>query len=83
MPASDKKSSEPILVNLGKARTKEIKALRRGEGKLMDKVQKVIAEVESQMGDELADKTIVPLIVLYSKKTKKSRSGIFKKLLDV
>jgi len=81
--AADKKSSEPILINLGKAKSKEIKALKRGEGKLMEKLQQVIAEVESQMADELGDKTIVPLVVLYSKKKKRSRSGIFSKLLDV
>lgn len=83
MAGSAKKSTEPIIVNLGKAKSKEIKSLKRGEGKLMSKVEQVIAELETQMGDELGDKTIVPLIVLYSKKKKRSRLGVFSKLLDV
>ena len=58
----------PIIVDLGKQRSKRIKALERGRGKLMDEVTDVLAQVHTSLGDEAEGKTLVPIIVLYERK---------------
>ncbi len=70
--------SEPIIVNLGKQKRKQIKKLMDGEGKLWVEVQDVIDEVGMMLDEELEDKTIVPLILIYEKKPKrKQQRGLF------
>ncbi len=63
----------PIIVDLGKQRNKRIKQLKRGRGQLMDEVIEVLDEVQESLGDELEGKTLVPIILLYSKKKKKGK----------
>ena len=64
----------PILVDLGKVKRKAAKRLKRGRGKLIDEVNQVIAEVEANLGDDVAGKELLPVIILYEqKKPKKSR----------
>ncbi len=70
--------SEPIILNLGKQKRKQIKKLMAGEGKLWVEVQDVIDEVSMMLDEELEDKTIVPLILIYQKKPKRKQSrGLF------
>jgi hypothetical protein len=64
--------TQPIMVDMGKQRPKEIKRLKRGEGKLWDEVIDVVEEVSAQLGDEANGKTIVPVILVYRKKEKRS-----------
>jgi hypothetical protein len=62
---------QPIIIDLGKQRPKQIKRLKRGRGKLWDEVVDVVEEVSAQLGDELDGKTIVPLVMVYRKKSKR------------
>jgi len=41
------KESDVIVVDLGKKRRKQIKALRRGKGKLMDRVKRCLEELKA------------------------------------
>jgi hypothetical protein len=63
--------TQPIIVDLGKQRPKQIKRLKRGRGKLWAEVLDVIEEVGDQLGDDLEGKTIVPVVMVYRKKSKR------------
>ena len=63
----------PVIVDLGKVRRKHIKALKRGEGKLVDEVVDVLDDIVDELGDELADSPLVPIVMIYERKPKKSR----------
>lgn len=65
--------THPIIIDLGKQRPKKIKKLKRGKGKLWDEVVDVINEVSEQLGEDAEGKTIVPLILVYRKKSKKRK----------
>lgn len=58
------------VVDLGKAKPKSIKALKRGGGKLHQAVVEAIGEIEFNLGEEAAGKTILPVVVLVEKKKK-------------
>ena len=61
----------PIVVELGKQRKRRIRDLKRGRGKLMDEVADVIDQVKTDLGDEAAGKVVVPIVVVYRKKSKR------------
>jgi hypothetical protein len=64
----------PIVVDLGKKKRKQIKQLKKGTGPLWKEVESVIEQVRGELGGELADKTLVPLVLIYRKKSRRSRS---------
>jgi hypothetical protein len=66
---------KPVVVDLGKKKTKDIKALKRGEGKLMEDVQRVIQEVRAN-STELAGKELVPVVILYRKMPKRRAAAM-------
>ena len=70
MLQSEIQVTNPIVVNLGKQGRKQIKALRRGRGKLMDEVMDVTEQVQRNLGDQANGKILVPIVVVYSKKRK-------------
>lgn len=59
------------LVDLGKAKSKDIKALKRGGGKLHQEVIDALEEIEFNLGDEAAGKTILPVVIVVEKKRKR------------
>ena len=61
------------MVDLGKVRRKQVKRLKRGEGKLADEVLDVLDEVSEELGEELEGTTLVPVVMIYERKPKKSR----------
>jgi len=61
----------PVVVDLGKQKNKDLRALKNGEGPLMHDVSRVVDEVRAR-SSELANKELVPVVVLYRKKPKKS-----------
>jgi hypothetical protein len=66
-------SALPIhLVDLGKAKPKAIKALKKGGGKLHQAVLEALGEIEFNLGAEVAGKTILPVVVVVEKKKKQS-----------
>ena len=60
----------PVVVDLGKEKSKALKALKKGEGKLMDEVARVLQEVRANSAD-LANKELVPVVMIYRKKPKR------------
>ena len=63
----------PVVVDLGKEKSKTLRALKKGEGPLMLVVARVLEEVRAR-SSELAGKELVPVVIIYRKKLKKSRS---------
>lgn len=66
----------PIIVDLGKKRRRAIKALKRGDGRLMDEVEQVIDEVGTELGKDKDAVQIVPIVLVYRRKTKRRRAGL-------
>jgi hypothetical protein len=65
----------PVVVDLGKEKRKTIKDLKKGEGKLMGEVTRVLEEVRAKSA-ELASKELVPVVMIYQKKAKKKTRGM-------
>lgn len=61
----------PIVVDLGKKKKKDIRALKRGEGVLIEDVQRVLDEIRAH-SSELSTKELVPIVILYRKAAKRS-----------
>ena len=66
------KSNVPIVLDLGKVKDKRVKQLKRGRGKLLAEVHEAIDQVRSSLGPEAESKEIVPVVLVYRKKPKKS-----------
>lgn len=83
MPASDPSAApisstdttmaQPIIVDLGREKPSKIRDLKRGEGELWDEVLDVVDEVKEMLGAEAEGKTLVPIIMLYQKKSRRQR----------
>jgi hypothetical protein len=77
-PGSDRSDSDsgktPLhIVELGKARPRKIRALKNGEGPLVDEVAAVLADIEERMGaaDRLGT-TLLPVVVVVERRRKKA-----------
>ena len=69
----------PIVVDLGSRKKKRIKQLKRGEGPLVEEVYEAVEAVLDELGEpeESAGRTIVPVVLLYRRKPKKRKRGLF------
>lgn len=56
-------------MDLGKVKKKKVKALRRGEGDLVDEIRSFVL---SQLG-EAKDDQVLPIVFLFEKKAKKTQ----------
>ena len=65
----------PIVLDLGKKKKKLIKALKRGEGKLMEDVAQAVEEVRSNLGGHAVGKDLIPVVFVYELK-RRSRGGL-------
>lgn len=64
---------EPIILDLGKAKNKDIKKLKKGKGKLMHDIRNAVEMMRENMGDENKDVLILPTVIVYRKKDKKKK----------
>ncbi len=69
----------PIVLDLGKAKRKRIKSLKRGRGKLAEDVAHAINQVRASVAGSDENVRVVPVVVIYKQKSrrKKRRSGYF------
>jgi hypothetical protein len=65
----------PVVVDLGKEKSKTLRALKNGEGPLMQDVARVLDEVRAR-SSELAGKELVPVVIIYRKKPKRKSRGM-------
>jgi hypothetical protein len=66
----------PIILSLGKKKKKQLKRLKKGKGRMMDEVLDVIEQVQANLGDQAADKILVPVVIIYRRKEPRFR-GLF------
>jgi hypothetical protein len=64
----------PVVVDLGKEKSKTLRALKKGEGKLVAEVARIVEEVRAK-SSELAGKELVPVVIIYRKKPSLKRGG--------
>jgi hypothetical protein len=63
----------PIVLKVGKRKRSVIKDLKRGRGRLMDEVEQTLDEVRAGLGAEGEKKELVPVVLIYREKDKKSK----------
>jgi len=61
--------TQPVIIDLGKQRSRALKDLKKGEGKLWDEVLDVADEVKEMLGEEAEGKVFIPIILLYQEKS--------------
>ena len=74
MDTSEEKPAEmtqPIVIDLGKQKAKNIKDLKNGKGKLWEDMSTVVEEVKEMLGEEANGKVIIPVVMIYQKKPKR------------
>lgn len=69
----------PVLVDLGKARRSRVRDLKRGKGRLMERVEDVIEDTIDELGNEAEGKTILPVVIIVERRPKKQK---IRSLLD-
>lgn len=70
--------TQPVIIDLGKQRSKSIKELKNGEGELWDEVLEVADEVKEMLGAEAEGKILIPVIMLYQEKRRRRRIDLEK-----
>ena len=65
----------PIILEIGKTRKKNIRDMKRGQGKIMADLQDAMAEVTLSLGEQAEGKQLVPVVLLYRKKSRSKRKG--------
>ncbi len=70
--------TQPIVIDLGKQKNKNIKDLKNGKGTLWDDMLGVVEEVKDRLGEEAAGKVFVPVVMIY--KTRPKRRNLNKLL---
>jgi hypothetical protein len=63
--------TQPIIIDLGSQKPGRIKDLKKGEGKLWDEVLDVVDEAKEMLGAEADGKIVIPVILIYEKKSKR------------
>jgi hypothetical protein len=65
----------PVIVDAGRASRRKIRDLKQGCGPLMNDVSDALNQVQTALGDQADGKQLVPVVVLYRKKSRKRRGG--------
>ncbi len=76
--ATPTEMTQPVIIDLGKQRSKSIKELKKGEGELWDEVLEVADEVKEMLGAEAEGKVLIPIIMLYQEKAGRRRLDLEK-----
>ena len=65
----------PVVIDLGKAKRKRVKELKRGGGPLLAEVDDVVDAVAEELGiDELEGVHLLPVVLVYERKEKKAKT---------
>lgn len=76
--ATSTEMTQPVIIDLGKQRSKLIKALKKGEGDLWEEILEVADEVKEMLGAEAEGKVLIPIVMLYQEKVKRRRVNLEK-----
>ena len=62
----------PIYVELGARKARLLRKLDKGEGRLMHEVADAMEEVEATLSDQADGRVLLPVVVVYGRKKKKT-----------
>lgn len=65
----------PIVLDVGKAKRRDIRDIKRGQGRLMADVHDAVAEVSATAGEAIDDQQLVPVVLVYRKKGRRRKGG--------
>jgi len=65
----------PVILDLGKAKRKEIRQLRDGQGPLVNEVQSALHDVAQSLGEQAQGAQIVPVVLIYRKRSRRRNRG--------
>lgn len=68
--------TQPVIIDLGKQRSRALKSLKKGEGKLWNEVLDVVEEVKDMLGTDADGKVLVPIVLLYREKSRRRRLNL-------
>ena len=71
--ASGSAQMPPVVLDLGKTKKKLIRALKNGEGRLMEDVAEAVEAVRNNLSPELEGKTLIPVVIVYERKVARKR----------
>jgi hypothetical protein len=63
----------PAILEVGKHTSKDIRRLKKGEGKLYDKVQSALAQAN---GSTSPGKEVLPVVILYRQRARRAKKGL-------
>jgi hypothetical protein len=69
----DRLNNAPIVVDLGRQKSKRVKALKRGEGPLMEKVDAALLQAKSTSGG----REVIPVVFVFERKSRRKRGISF------
>ncbi|MEM9457277.1 MAG: hypothetical protein AAGF11_24070 [Myxococcota bacterium] len=61
---------QPVVVEVGKKKKREIRNLKSGRGRLMDEVQRTVQATVARLQADHPDKKIVPVVSVVRRKKK-------------
>jgi hypothetical protein len=81
--ATSAEMTQPVIIDLGKQKSRLLRELKKGEGELWDEVLDVAEEVKEMLGDEAEGKVFIPIILLYQEKSRRRRLDLDKILFPL
>ncbi len=66
----------PVVLDLGRTKRKLIRALKKGEGELMEEVAAAVEAVRNNLGSEAEGKVLTPVVIIYERRVRR-RTGFF------
>jgi hypothetical protein len=66
----------PVVLDLGKTKGKLIRALKKGEGELMEEVAAAVEAVRNNLGAEVEGKVLTPVVIIYERRVRR-KTGFF------
>jgi len=63
--------TQPIIIDLGRQKAKNLKEFKKGEGKIWEDVQAVLEKVQGELGETAEGKVIIPVVMIFEKKQRR------------
>jgi hypothetical protein len=81
--ATSAEMTQPVIIDLGKQKSRSLRDLKKGEGELWDEVLDVAEEVKEMLGADAEGKVFIPIILLYQEKSRRRRLDLDKILFPL
>ena len=66
-----------VVIDMGRVRSQKIEDLKDGTGPLVDEIDETLARVQDHYADELKGKEILPVVLIYKRRVRRSRFRFF------